>query len=465
MNSSVGLRSAGTSSLDESSRQIIAELADGFASFDADWRFIECNKTAERLFRLKRRVLLGRQFCDVAALTWESPFAALVRRVAEKKTPEDAELTFHIGGRSRLLAVRAFPLGDGVGARWRDITTARAAERRLALSNARYHEIADGLPAAAWLSRENGELEFINQAMVEALGRPRRALLGDGWLDSIDPADRRKLLRLRAQARASHSSFRCEGRFRRPDGALRIIELYGRPRFDALGEFRGHIGIATDITDTREAQERQQLLIDELNHRVKNTLAIVQAVVRQTLREHDVTQQVERDVTDRLMAISAAHDLLTRERWTGADLGDVVGEVMRPYDHAGRVSVSGAKVRISPKTAIALSMGLQELATNAAKYGALSVVEGRVALNWNKDEDAVTLEWRESRGPRVTAPDPPGFGSRLLGQVMAAQLGHPAQVVYATEGLICRFRAPVQRASRRASLRRLSPRPAAIARQ
>ena len=424
------------------SHRIIAELGEGFASFDADWRFVECNSVGERLFRRKRPDLIGQQFCDVSGLAGDSPFADLVRRVGDTKTSEDAELTFRGDRRSRLLAVHAFPSGEGVAAEWRDITAARAAERRLALSEARYHEIAHGLPAAAWVSRSNGGLEFINQAMVDALGRPRRALLGEGWLDAIDPDDRAHLLRVREEAHASHGSFHCEGRFRRADGALRIIELYGRPRFDVHGQFRGHIGIATDVTEKRDFEARQQLLIHELNHRVKNTLAMVQGLVRHTLRDHDVSPQVEHDVTERLIALAAAHDVLSREHWRGAELGDLVGELMRPYDHAGRVSIHGPTARITPKTAITLAMSLHELATNAAKYGALSVPGGHVELSWSKSADAIALEWRERGGPPVTAPKLSGFGSLLLGRMLDVQLGRPAEIVYAPKGLICRLRAP-----------------------
>jgi PAS domain S-box-containing protein len=427
---------------EDRSRRITVELGGGLVRFDADWRFVECNTVGLRLFKCKRPDLIGRQFCDVAGLAGDSAFAELVRRVGDTGTPEDAELTFKVDRRSRQLAVHAFPFGEGVAAEWRDITAARAAGRRLARSEARYHEIAHGLPAAAWVSRASGGLEFINQAMADALGQPRRALLGDGWLDAIDPDDRAYLLRVRQEAHANHGSFRCEGRFRRADGALRIIELYGRPRFDTRGRFRGHIGIAADITEAREAEERQRLLINELNHRVKNTLTMVQALVRQTLRDHGAPADIEHDVTERLIALSAAHDVLSREHWKDAELGDVVREVMGPYDHAGRVRTSGPKARVAPKVAIALAMGLHELATNAAKYGALSVPEGRIELSWSRAAQTIRLHWRERGGPPVASPKLSGFGALLLGRVMAGQLGQPARIVYEAEGLTCRLEAP-----------------------
>src|SRR6202007_3096234 len=154
------------------------------------------------------------------------------------------------------------------------------AERRLALSEARYREIADGAPTAAWLSRADGKMLFLNQAMVDTLGRRRSELLGEGWLNSVDPEDREGLTAACDRARADHSSVRYEGRFRRPDGSLRIVQLYGRPRLRAAGAFCGHVGVAMDVTEARTSERRQNLLIQELNHRVKNTLATVQSLVR-----------------------------------------------------------------------------------------------------------------------------------------------------------------------------------------
>jgi PAS domain S-box-containing protein len=423
--------------------ELLNGLASGFVRLDSRWCIADCNAAAERLFNCSREDLLGCRYCDLAGLGQDTAFAALVQKVAATRIPEQAEVQFRDGGRPRLLAMRAFPLGAGIGAIWNDITAARAAERRLALSESRYHEVAGGMPAAAWMSRADGKLVFVNQAMVEAFGRSRRQLLGHGWMDSIDPEDRPGLIAAREQARANHSSAHYQGRFRRPDGSLRIIQLYGRPRFDALGTFRGHVGIATDVTEAREAEQRQILLINELNHRVKNTLATVQALVRQTLREHDTASDVEQAVTERLLALSTAHDVLNRETWKGADLADLLNDLLRPYDAPGRIVTGGPEAWISPKTTIALAMAVHELATNATKYGALSTPRGRVELYWTPEGATVALEWREFGGPAVAKPERSGFGSLLLGRMLERELGAAADIVYAAEGLTCRLRAPV----------------------
>ena len=425
-------------------REIVEGVGEGFISVDADWRVTDCNSGAERLLRRRRDDLLDLKFLNITGFAKDSAFAELGLRVARSRRPEEAELTYRADGRSRVLLVRAFPLGGGIGAVWRDITRVRAAERRLAASKSHHREVANDLPAPAWLTRADGQLIFINESMAQALGRPREELLGEGWMDSIDPADRQGLESARAQARANCAPAQYEGRFRRPDGSLRIIQMYGRPRFDGSGRFCGHVGIATDVTEVRAAERRQYLLINELNHRVKNALATVQSLVRQTLREHHAPPELATAIEGRIFALAAAHDVLTRQRWVGAELGALATEATKPYSEGDAFSFSGPTLTITPKTAIALSMALHELATNAIKYGALSSPTGRVSISWGCVGDTIKLEWRESGGPPVTPPGRAGFGSRLLGRVLQAELGGPAEVDYAPTGLIARIRAPMQ---------------------
>lgn len=422
--------------------EIVDGIGQGFISVSADWRVNDCNAVAERFLHATRDDLLDRKLWEVAGVDRDSPIAELGRRVAKSRRAEEVELVLRRNKRTSLLNVRAFPLGGGVGVIWRDVTRVRAAERRLAESESRYRMLAEGAPAASWISRRNFGLEYINQAMCDALGRSAEELLGHGWIETIDPDDRAGLLLAREQAIANHAAIQYEGRFRDAEGRLRIIQLHGRPRFDASGAFRGHVGNATDVTEVRDAERRQRQLIHELNHRVKNTLAVVQALVRQSLREHHVDKVVEDLITERLIALAAAHDVLNRENWEGAELADIARAAAGPYDGDGRISAAGPRVRLEPKTAIALSMALHELATNAAKHGALSTQDGRVQLTWTAGGNGVVLEWRESGGPRVAAPTETGYGSQLLGRILATEFGQPAVIVYAPEGLVCRITAP-----------------------
>jgi len=423
-------------------RQIIDGLRDGFFSLDSHWRVTDCNAAMEAILSRSRGDLLERSFWELSGMSPESAFGQLGRRVLATQTPEAAEVVFTKRGPLRLLEVQVFPLGDGIGAVCRDITQRRAAERRLAESEARYRELADRTPAAAWLTRANGQLEFINQAMADALGRPREALLGERWMDAIDPADRDRLMETRLEARSTHGTFRFEGRFRRPDGELRIVEMYARPRFDSAGAFSGHAGMAADVTEARASERRQLLLINELNHRVKNTLTTVQSLARHTLRDADVPGRIEEILTERLLALSAAHDVLSRENWSGARLADIAQETLKPYLGEGRIHIEGTNARVPTNVAVGLSMALHEMAVNALKYGALSTRAGEVRLNWSRSDGVLLPDWREEGGPPVRPPERLGFGTRLLRRGLTGDLGAPAELIFAPEGLVCRLRVP-----------------------
>jgi PAS domain S-box-containing protein len=428
----------------ERAREIVEGLGDGFLSLDADWRITDCNGALERILNLPRLALLGRTIWSITGVTRTAPFGVLARRVAATREAEEAEITFAKRGDMRLLAVRVVPVSRGVDALWRDITEIRAAGLELAESEARYRELADDTPAPAWLTRKDGMLEFINQAMADALGRPRETLLGDGWLDAVDPADRPSFVKARLAAWSAHTNFDHEGRFHGSDGRFRIIQMHGRPRFDRAGAFNGYVGMAADVTEARDAERRQNLLIDELNHRVRNTLATVQALVRLTLRQGGPAPELEARLTDRLMTLSTAHDVLMRRHGYSAELADIARSAVTPLVEAGRISFAGPTARLSPNVAVGLSMALHELATNALKHGALATPEGRVRMTWTAVDQGVDLEWRESGGELVSPPERTGFGSQLLRRGLAGMLGQGAELVFAPTGLICRIRAVTQ---------------------
>jgi two-component sensor histidine kinase len=212
-----------------------------------------------------------------------------------------------------------------------------------------------------------------------------------------------------------------------------------RPRIDARGQFQGYIGMAMDMTETKAAEARQRLLINELNHRVKNTLASIQSIVRQTLRADETPVRVRERLIDRLLAMSAAHDVLTRESWEGAALDDIVRQGVAPFiddREPGRVSIDGPSLRVGASTALSLALAVHELATNAAKYGALSTPAGKVAIAWDQTgEDGAVLTWAERDGPPVTPPDRKGFGTRLLDRGLSADLGGQPKLTFAVEGV------------------------------
>jgi two-component sensor histidine kinase len=174
---------------------------------------------------------------------------------------------------------------------------------------------------------------------------------------------------------------------------------------------------------------------------VKNTLASVQAIAFQTLRGDVPLAEARARFEARLMALSAAHNLLTEENWGGASLERVVEDSTRHLGGSGRFDMEGGPLRLAPRAALALAMALHELGTNAAKYGALSAEAGRVAIAWTVDEDRLRLEWRESGGPPVEPPKRRGFGSRLIERGLDADLGGSAALRFEPEGLRCEIEA------------------------
>jgi two-component sensor histidine kinase len=216
------------------------------------------------------------------------------------------------------------------------------------------------------------------------------------------------------------------------------------PRFDSAGTYLGHIGVSRDVTEEREAESQQRLLIDELNHRVKNTLAVVQSLAWQTLRNAAVPQEVRTAFEQRLMALAAAHDVLTAKNWQAASLEVIIRRGIEALSiEPERVSIAGPLLRMPPKTAVSLAMAVHELATNARTYGSLSVPEGRVEIAWEAYAARFELTWSEHGGPAVAAPAAEGFGTRLLRRGLAAELSGTVTLSYEPGGLVCAIAAPV----------------------
>jgi two-component sensor histidine kinase len=204
------------------------------------------------------------------------------------------------------------------------------------------------------------------------------------------------------------------------------------------------------LAQAQRAAEHQKLLIDELNHRVKNTLATVQSIAAQTLRTTVTVDEVKDALEMRLLALARAHDVLTRESWEGADLMDVITKALEPYQAQGesRLCVQGSRVRVTPRMSLALSMAFHELATNAAKYGALSNKTGTIEVSWivqdGESSPRLFLRWEEAGGPLVLTPSRRGFGSRLIERSLAHDLDGKVGIAFHPAGVVCTVDAPVQ---------------------
>jgi two-component sensor histidine kinase/PAS domain-containing protein len=232
------------------------------------------------------------------------------------------------------------------------------------------------------------------------------------------------------------------------DGTTRTMLTSATALRDDAGAIVGAVSVSLDITDRKRSEEQRQLLVNELNHRVKNTLATVQSIVFQTLRGASSIAEAQGALTDRLVALAKAHDLLTRESWDGAELRDIVLGSLEPHGGVVRFAVEGPPVRLSPSASLTFAVALHELATNAAKYGALSVADGSVAITWDianhAAEPRVRLRWAERGGPPVRTPSRKGFGSRLIERSFSAELDGSVTVDYAPEGVVWIMEAPIR---------------------
>jgi PAS domain S-box-containing protein len=235
----------------------------------------------------------------------------------------------------------------------------------------------------------------------------------------------------------------------RKDGTLIDVSLTISPLRNARGEVVGASKIARDVTERRREEQRRLLLINELNHRVKNTLATVQSLAAQSFRDLRNIPEFKQ-YENRLVALSRAHDLLTRESWEGAEIHELLVACVSAVclDSSRRFDISGPKIRLRPKLALALSLAFHELVTNAAKYGALLTERGRIKVQWyitgTQADRTMSLRWEEVDGPEVKIPSRSGFGSRLLQKALGREFGARSSLEFAERGVVFTVETPLE---------------------
>jgi PAS domain S-box-containing protein len=336
------------------------------------------------------------------------------------------------------------------GRRWMSGVLTDVTERKQAEAAANHHRArldyalqAAGMTAWDW-DPESGMV--VHTADFNANTDARitdRAQLAE----RMHPDDRARVAEAFTQALVEGGEYRQEYRLRRPDGTVHWVSSRGRAVVGPDGR-RRMSGVMSDITDRKAADQRRQLLVNELNHRVKNTLAIVQGVAAQTFRGR--SDEAARTFQGRLMALSTAHNVLTRESWESASIQEIVADAVRPFEtdpERPHLVVDGDDLRLPPKTAVALAMALHELGANAVKHGALASPTGQVSLEWRVVSDRLSLTWRESGGPPVTEPARRGFGTRMIERGLATELGGRVVIAFDPAGVTCRVDAPLPQAA------------------
>jgi len=435
---------------------IIEGLGQPFYAVDKDWRIYLYNSDAARHFGKPASEMIGRRIFDVYPEDIDAERGHILKGAMAGRKQVSGETMSLVG---RYVSYVLFPLGDGLGIFFRDVTDRRRAEalrdqaeEALRKRRTELEAVLETIPTAVWFTNDPEAKRLVaNRRAVELLRMPKGVLPSLGQLPPEQrpyrfyrngrevPPDQLPMQRaVRGEAVTDEL---LEVRFQNNDH--RILLMRAAPLRSADGSIQGAVSAAADVTERHRYEAHLKLLLDELNHRVKNTLAIVQSIANFTLKTSDPV--VRADFEQRLLTLSAVHGLLTEQNWHGASLDAVVRASLKP--HLGgareRFSFAGTDVRLKPKSAVAVSMALHELGTNAAKYGALSSGHGSVAVHWTADDGRFRLSWQESGGPAVAPPQHRGFGTLMIERGLAAELQGDVRIDYRPSGVVCTIDAPL----------------------
>jgi PAS domain S-box-containing protein len=425
---------------------IFGQAIASFVLLDADGRIVRLSEAFARRLGLGAAALPGRRFAQVAPDQLVLRGLEEVVRTRQPVTVNGRHgdwrwsLTPILGDAGEL----EFVLATGV-----DLTELKRTEERLRTSETVYQSVFNAMNEGVVFQSADGSIVAANPAAEQILGVPVTEL---GGRDSNDPrwaAVREDGSPFPGEQHPSMVTLRTGAPqtdvvmgLRRPDGERIWIAINSQPLIQP-GKALPQAVVTTfhDITERKAAEARQAQMMHELNHRVKNTLTVVQSIALQTLRVAPDLAAFGEAFNARLLALSHSHDLLTRTDWTGAQVRELVTEQLRPYQTAvgDRFRLAGPDVRLSPKAAVALGIALSELATNAIKYGALSADQGTVDVSWECRAEAgaprLQLVWREQGGPVVRPPAKRGLGTRLIERGLPYELGGVAHLAFNPEGV------------------------------
>lgn len=434
----------------------------GIAEADVNGRLLRVNDALCEMLKRSREELLNMTFFDYTHEGDRAEDGALYQRQVRGEldsyafrkrstTPDGQTLYLDIHSSSVRDESGLFRYGVRV---IQDVTAAKQMEDQIRASEQRMRDLLEALPAAVYTTDAAGRITFYNKAATEMSGRVPQP--GDMWcvtwrLYNPDgtplPHDQCPMAVALKEDRPVRGA---EAIAERPDGSRVPFIPYPTPLHDADGKLIGAINMLVDITERKHAEGRQRLLIDELNHRVKNTLVTVQSLAGQTARHASDLGDFLQRFEARVLALSRAHDLLTKRYWKDTPLDGLAGEVLMPLMEgaASRVTIAGPAADLDPRTALSLTVVLNELATNAIRHGALSSNAGTLSLSWHLIYETgsaprLNLDWQEHGGPRVETPIRRGVGSRLMERCIERDLGGAIDVAFEPAGVTCRISIPL----------------------
>jgi PAS domain S-box-containing protein len=336
-----------------------------------------------------------------------------------------------------------------------DITERKRAQIALEESEARYRALYDDNPSMYFTVDTSGEVLSVNEFGARRLGCTPAQLVGRSVLELVHEDDRegaRQHLAMCAENPGTVTT--TELRKVHRDGSIMWVREVGRAVRDSAERRTVLLLVCEDITERKRAEEQQSLLVAELDHRVKNVLAGVAVVAMRTGERSGSTRDFIETLNHRLQSMAEAHALLSRNRWQGVSLAELVDQELAPFVAAGNTVVEGPHVELTAAATQAMAMVLHELATNAAKYGALSTPQGRVSVRWEwrsigRVPAGLKLEWHEQGGPVVTIPARAGYGTSVIGDLIPYELGGAVELKFAPDGVRCIVIIPDEQARHR----------------
>jgi len=307
---------------------------------------------------------------------------------------------------------------------------------------------AGGVLAFEWNARTNLSQRSDNAAQILGFN-PTQAFSATEFLERVHSDDRADFKDLIHSVSPVKPSYKMTFRFGCPDGRELWLEESSTAEFDEAGRCVRLKGLTIDITERKQSEERQSLLIGELDHRVKNLLARVAVISTYTRQGSNSIDQFVEVLDRRIQSMANAHSLLSQNRWSGVNLADLVHNQLAPYVTIANITIGNLDVTLAPATTQAVAMALHELVTNAVKYGALSNPNGHVSVNWDRQNDGngaarVRIEWRETGGPSVASPTKLGYGTSLIRELIPHELGGVVDLTFAPSGVYCKIDVPIE---------------------
>jgi PAS domain S-box-containing protein len=447
--------------------RLLVESATDFAIFSMDPNGLvtSWNTGAEHMLGYKQEEILGRS-ADVLFPPEEGGAEAgneERRRALADGRAEDERWQMRRDGSRFWASGLLMPLADprqGFVKIFRERTKQHQAEQRLRESEERFRLLATSIPQLVFRSRPDGERTWGSPQWIEFTGLGLEASLELGWLDAVHPDDREATMAAWRDARASGSEYYAEQRVRRlADGEWRWHQTRARPLPD--GVEREWVGTMTDVHELRTLQDRQKVMLAELQHRTRNLLAVVQSVARQTLRTSASLPGFGAEFESRLRALGRVQGLLARADHGPIPLRDLIEAELTAHgdggDAPGKAQVHGPTVTLPPGSAQTLALALHELATNSVKYGALAQPGGKLAVTWRVEgagtERRVVLDWREGgvAMPEGGLPRRKGYGSELIERALPYQLKANTRLEFGIDGVRCAIEVPITAAEQEAT--------------